>query len=158
MGADIAGADADGEIGEAHEPETHVLPLAIRGIRNPDYTFTIFGDDFDTRDGTCLRDYIHVTDLGEAHCKALDHLLGGGEGGAFNLGTGVGTTVKEIAAAVEKVAGRTLPKVIGPRRVGDPSALVASPEKAARVLGWRAKHSDIENIVRTAWAWHEKHG
>lgn len=151
-----AGADLDGEIGEDHEPETHVIPLAVRGIQNPDYTFTILGDDFDTRDGTALRDYIHVNDLADAHCKALDHLLAGGESGAFNLGTGVGTTVKEIATAVERVAGRPLPKVVGPRRAGDPPALVASPEKAARILGWRPKHSDIETIMRSAWAWHQK--
>ena len=136
----------------------HVIPLAVRGIQNPDYKFTIFGDDFDTRDGTALRDYIHVADLADAHCKALDHLMAGGASDAFNLGTGVGTTVKEIAAAVEKAAGKELPKVVGPRRAGDPAALVASPEKAGRVLGWRPKHSDIETIVRTAWAWHAKHG
>jgi UDP-arabinose 4-epimerase len=153
-----AGADLDGEIGEHHEPETHVIPLAIRGIQQPDYTFTIFGDDFDTRDGSALRDYIHVSDLGDAHVKALDYLMAGGASEAFNLGAGIGTTVKEIAAAVEKVAGKPLPKVVGPRRAGDPPSLVASPAKAERILGWRAKHSDIETIVRSAWAWHAKHG
>jgi UDP-arabinose 4-epimerase len=149
-----AGADPDGEIGERHEPETHVIPLAIRGALNDDYAFTIFGDDFDTRDGTAVRDYVHVADLGDAHCRALDRLLEGGESDVFNLGTGVGTTVREIADAVERVAGRKLPRTVGPRRPGDPAALVASAEKAERVLGWRPRHSDIDTIIRSAWRWH----
>ena len=149
-----AGADVDGEIGERHEPETHVIPLAIHGALNDDYKFTIFGSDFDTRDGTAVRDYIHVADLADAHCRALDRLSGGGESDVFNLGTGVGTTVAEIAAAVERVAGKPLPRAIGPRRSGDPPALVASAEKAERVLGWRPQHSDIDTIIRSAWRWH----
>jgi UDP-glucose-4-epimerase GalE len=153
-----AGADAAGEIGESHEPETHVIPLAIRGAMQPDYVFTIFGDDFDTRDGTAVRDYIHVADLGEAHCKALDYLMAGGRSEAFNLGTGVGTTVKEIAAAVERAAGRSFPRRIGPRRTGDPPALVASAEKARAILGWQARQSDIDYIIETAWRWHAQHG
>lgn len=149
-----AGADPDGAIGERHEPETHVIPLAIRGALRNDYTFTIFGNDFDTRDGTGLRDYIHVADLADAHCRALEYLLGGGASDVFNLGTGNGTTVEEIAAAVEYVSGKKLPRKIGPRRAGDPPALVASAEKAERILGWKPQHSDIKNIIASAWRWH----
>ena len=150
-----AGADSDGETGERHEPETHLIPLAIRGVKRSDYEFTIFGDDFDTRDGTCVRDYIHVEDLADAHMRALDYLMAGGKSDAFNLGTGVGTTVFEIASAVERVAGRKLPRKIGPRREGDPPALFAAAQKAADVLGWVPKRN-IDDIIRTAWAWHEK--
>jgi UDP-arabinose 4-epimerase len=149
-----AGADPDGAIGERHEPETHVIPLAIRGALKNDYTFTIFGNDFDTRDGTGLRDYIHVADLADAHCRALEYLLKGGASDVFNLGTGIGTTVEEIAAAVEFVSGKKLPRKIGPRRAGDPPALVASAEKALRILGWKPQHSDIKNIIASAWRWH----
>ena len=149
-----AGADPEGEIGERHEPETHVIPLAAKGALRDDYAFTIFGDDFDTRDGTCVRDYVHVADLASAHLKAAEHLLAGGEGGAFNLGTGVGTTVKEIADAIEAVSGRPLARTIGPRRAGDPPVLVASNAKAKAVLGWAPQRSDIGTIVRDAWAWH----
>lgn len=149
-----AGADASGEIGERHEPETHAIPLAIQGALQPDYTFTIFGDDFDTRDGTGLRDYIHVTDLADAHRRAVDYLMRGGKSDVFNLGTGIGTTVAEIAAAVERVAGRPVPRKVGPRRAGDPPALYASNAKAREILGWDPQHSDIDNIIRTAWRWH----
>jgi len=148
-----AGADGDGEVGERHVPETHVIPLAARGALRDDYVFTIFGDDFETRDGTCVRDYIHVTDLGAAHAAAADYLLKGGEAMAFNLGTGDGTTVKEIADAVEKASGRPLPRKIGPRRAGDPPVLVASNARAKSVLGWTPKHSSIDEIVSSAWAW-----
>lgn len=149
-----AGADASGVIGERHEPETHVIPLAIEGALKPGYTFTIFGDDFDTRDGTGLRDYIHVTDLADAHKRAIEYLVSGGKSDVFNLGTGIGTTVAEIAAAVERVSGRPLPRKVGPRRAGDPPALYAANDKAREILGWEPKHSDIENIIRTAWRWH----
>ena len=149
-----AGADAAAEIGERHEPETHVIPLAIRGARRNDYAFTIFGDDFETRDGTCVRDYIHVSDLADAHVLAVEYLMAGGEAGAFNLGTGAGTTVAEIAAAVEKAAGRPLPRKVGARRAGDPPALIASSDKARAVLGWTPKRSSIAEIVDSAWRWH----
>ena len=149
-----AGADPEGEIGERHDPETHVIPLAIRGALSDDYAFTVFGDDFPTRDGTCVRDYVHVADLAEAHRLAADHLTTGGEGGAFNLGTGVGTTVKEIADAVERASGRPLRRTVGPRRAGDPPALVASNTRAREVLGWTPGRSDIDTIVADAWAWH----
>jgi UDP-arabinose 4-epimerase len=153
-----AGADATAEIGERHEPETHVIPLAIRGARRSDYAFTIFGDDFETRDGTCVRDYVHVSDLADAHVLAIDYLMAGGEAGAFNLGTGAGTTVAEIAAAVEKASGCPLPRKIGPRRAGDPAALIASSDKARAVLGWTPKRSGIDEIVESAWRWHAHDG
>ena len=151
-----AGADPDTEIGERHDPEPHVIPLAIRGAMRDDFTFTILGDDFDTRDGTCVRDYIHVVDLADAHKRAIQYMADGGKSDYFNLGTGNGTTVKEIADAVQKRAGRELPRKIGDRRPGDPPALIADPFKAKRVLGWEATHSDIDFIVDTAWKWHEK--
>ncbi len=150
-----AGADPDGETGERHEPETHLIPLAIRGMMQDGFELTIFGDDFDTRDGTCVRDYIHVADLAAAHARALDYLDQGGASDAFNLGTGTGTTVREIVEAVEAVSGAPVRQAVGPRRPGDPPALVASAEKAARVLGWTPARSDIETIIRTAWAWHK---
>lgn len=148
-----AGADAEGEVGERHEPETHVIPLAARGALRDDYTFTIFGDDFDTRDGTCVRDYVHVSDLGRAHAAAAEYLLAGGAAEFFNLGTGNGTTVKEIADAIERVSGRPLPRRVGPRREGDPAVLVASNVRAKTVLGWEATQSSVDEIVRTAWDW-----
>ena len=153
-----AGADAEGQIGERHEPETHVIPLAIRGALASDYVFSIFGDDFDTRDGTAVRDYIHVSDLADAHCRALNHLHNGGQSEIFNLGTGTGTTVAEIAGAVERVAGRPLPRRVIGRRAGDPPALIASAAKAERILGWKPRHSSIDNIVATAWRWHAQGG
>ncbi len=151
-----AGASPDGDIGERHEPETHVIPLAARGALRDDYRFTIFGDDFDTRDGTCVRDYVHVSDLGRAHAAAADYLMQGGAAQFFNLGTGEGTTVKEIADAIEKVSGKPLPRRVGPRRAGDPAVLVASNARAREVLGWTPTQSSIEEIVRTAWAWARK--
>jgi UDP-arabinose 4-epimerase len=153
-----AGADPAAEIGERHEPETHVIPLAARGALRDDYQFTLFGDDFDTRDGSCVRDYVHVSDLGDAHAAAAAHLMAGGEGGFFNLGTGVGTTVKEIADAVEAQAGKPLRRTIGPRRAGDPAVLVASNDKAKAVLGWSPRRSDIATIVEDAFRWHRKAG
>jgi UDP-arabinose 4-epimerase len=151
-----AGADAEGEVGERHEPETHVIPLAARGALRDDYVFTIFGDDFETRDGTCVRDYVHVSDLGRAHAAAADYLLGGGAAMAFNLGTGHGTTVKEVADAIEAVSGRALPRRIGPRRAGDPAVLVASNTRAKAVLGWAPQQSSIDEIVQSAWSWAKK--
>ncbi len=148
-----AGASGDGDIGERHEPETHVVPLAMQGALSSDYEFTIFGDDFETRDGTCLRDYIHVSDLAQAHAAAAAYLLRQGSSEILNLGTGRGTTVGEIADAVEEVAGKPLARHIGPRRPGDPGSLVASYEKARTLLGWEPRESSIEQIVRSAWAW-----
>lgn len=153
-----AGADPDGDIGERHEPETHLIPLAIRGAIEGDFELTIFGSDFDTKDGTCIRDYIHVTDLAEAHLKALEYLQAGGGSDVFNLGTGNGVSVSEIAAGVERVGGLAVRRRVGERRVGDPPALVASAEKAKRVLGWTAKRSDIDTILNDAWNWQLKDG
>lgn len=153
-----AGADPDGQIGERHDPEPHVIPLAIRGALSGDHVFTVHGDDYDTRDGTAVRDYIHVADLADAHVRALRHLMRDGEAGAFNLGTGRGVSVAEIAAAVERAAGRAFPRKTGPRRPGDPPVLVASAEKARRMLGWSPRRSDIETIIATAWRWHAQQG
>ena len=130
-----AGASPDLDIGERHEPETHVIPLAARGALRDDYQFTIFGDDFDTRDGTCVRDYIHVTDLGAAHAAAADYLMKGGKAGAFNLGTGEGTTVKEIADAIEKVSGKPLARSIGPAARGRPAGAGGLQRQGARDPG-----------------------
>jgi UDP-arabinose 4-epimerase len=153
-----AGADPSGEVGERHEPETHVIPLAIRGVMDGGYTFNILGADYPTRDGTAVRDYIHVTDLADAHRRALDYVRLTKGFDVFNLGTGDGVTVKEVADAVERVAGAPLRRAIAPRRAGDPAALVANAAKAERVLGWRPTHSDITTIVETAWAWRQRDG
>ncbi len=151
-----AGADPDGMVGERHEPETHLIPLCIEGVLNDSFTLTINGTDFDTRDGTCVRDYIHVMDLADAHLKALDYLDVGGASDAFNLGTGTGTTVLEIVEAVERVSGKPVPRKNGARRPGDPPALVASAEKAAHILGWKPVQSDVDSVIQTAWGWHLK--
>lgn len=151
-----AGADFDTETGERHEPETHLIPLALQGQLKDGFELTVFGDDFDTRDGTCVRDYIHVMDLADAHLRALDYLQAGHPSNVFNLGTGTGTTVMEIVEAVERVSGAPVRRKVGARREGDPPALVASARKALEVLGWEPKHSDIDTIIQTAWAWHQK--
>ena len=151
-----SGCDADGEIGERHEPETHVIPLILRGVMQDDYAFTINGNDFPTRDGTCVRDYVHVADLASAHVQALHYLDEGGNTDAFNLGTGKGTTVSELVSAVERVSGLSIPRKYGPRRDGDPPSLVAAPDKARKVLGWLPEQSDIDHILRTAKLWAEQ--
>jgi len=148
-----AGCDADGEIGERHEPETHVIPLAIAAALTADGCFDVNGSDFDTRDGTAVRDFIHVADLADAHVLAGERLLGATGFDAFNLGTGTGTSVLEIAAAVEQATGRSLARRLCARRQGDPATLVASAEKARAELGWTPQCSSIENIVSTALAW-----
>ena len=151
-----AGADPDGLVGERHEPETHLIPLCIEGILNDTFTLTVNGDDFDTRDGTCIRDYIHVMDLADAHLKALDYLDDGGASDAFNLGTGTGTSVMEIVESVERISGKPVPRKTGPRRPGDPPALVASAAKAERILGWKPVQSDVDSVIQSAWTWHRK--
>ena len=151
-----AGADPDGEIGECHEPETHLVPLALDAAAGVGKPLTIFGEDYDTPDGTCIRDYIHVSDLAEAHVAALQALLGGAESNAYNLGTGNGFSVRQVLDAVQKVTGRAVPHSIGSRRAGDPAALVADPSAANRDLGWLPRTSDLDSIVATAWAWHQK--
>ncbi|MCL6682439.1 UDP-glucose 4-epimerase GalE [Sphingomonas alba] len=151
-----AGADPDCETGERHDPETHLIPLALDAAAGVGKPLTVFGEDYDTPDGTCIRDYIHVADLAEAHVAALQALLGGADSNAYNLGTGNGFTVRQVIDAVEKVTGRAVPHSIGPRRPGDPAALVADPSAANRDLGWRPRISDLDSIVATAWAWHQK--
>ncbi|MER8579613.1 UDP-glucose 4-epimerase GalE [Mesorhizobium sp. M1423] len=149
-----AGCDPDGEIGERHEPETHVIPLAIEAAIRPGRIFTVNGTDFDTRDGTAIRDYIHVTDLAHAHVLAGEKLLRDKGVHVYNLGTGAGTTVKELIEAVSRASGVRLEAVYGPRRAGDPPALVAAAEKAKRELGWVPEQSGIDNIVETALTWY----
>jgi len=149
-----AGADPDGEIGEAHEPETHLIPLVLRAATPGEFTLQVFGSDYATPDGTAVRDYIHVQDLAAAHVLALRALQGSAVNDAFNLGTGRGASVQEIIATVEKVTGAKVRYQMGPRRAGDPQALVASPDKAHAKLGWRATRSTLDMIIADAWAWH----
>lgn len=152
-----AGADPEGEVGESHDPETHLIPLAIFAAlgRGP---LSVFGVDYPTADGTAIRDYIHVTDLAEAHIAAVKYLRAGGETTSINLGTGAGLSVRQVMQMVEQVSGVPVPANYGPRRDGDAPALVADPGKAHRLLNWTPRHSSIESIVRTAWAWHSKQG
>jgi UDP-arabinose 4-epimerase len=149
-----AGADPEGELGEDHDPETHLIPLAIDAARGRRPSVDVFGTDYSTPDGTAIRDFVHVADLAAAHVRALRYLLDGGESLALNLGAGTGHSVLEVIAAVEKVSGRPVPVRESARRPGDPPALVADPRRAEAVLGWQARHSDLEFIVRTAWRWH----
>lgn len=153
-----AGADPDGQIGEDHEPETHLIPLAIKAARQGEPVLAIFGTDYETADGTAVRDYIHVTDLAKAHVLALEDLLGGGSSDALNLGTGQGFSVREVVTAIEAVSGRSVPVKEAPRRPGDPPILVSAPQHAYRRLGWRPEHSDLTSIIATAWRWHESVG
>lgn len=151
-----AGCDPDGDTGERHDPEPHVIPLAILGAMDGTFTFNILGGDYDTPDGTCVRDYVHVSDLGEAHALALKYLSDGGASEILNLGTGHGSSVMQLADAVSRVAGREVPRVIADRRPGDPPSLVASADKAKRVLGWEPRQSDLDTILTTAWAWFQQ--
>ncbi|MCB4825114.1 UDP-glucose 4-epimerase GalE [Roseicella aerolata] len=150
------GADVDGEIGELRDPETHLIPRAMMALQGHVRDFAVFGSDFPTPDGTAIRDYIHVSDLADAHAGALDALLGGHPGGAYNLGTGRGASVLEVLRMIERVTGEELPAVTGRRREGDPAALVADPTLARRELGFVPRSSDLETIVGTAWAWHRR--
>lgn len=148
-----AGADEAGRIGEAHEPETHAIPLALQTILGLRSGFKLFGDDYETRDGTAVRDYVHVSDLADAHVRALRYLLDGGETTVFNLGTGDGTTVRELIAAIQRVTNRPFPIEVASRRAGDAPCLVADSRRAQAVLGWSPQRS-LDDIVRTAWRWH----
>jgi len=148
-----SGSSPDGLIGEDHDPETHLIPRVMMAVTGEIDKVEVFGTDYDTPDGTCVRDYIHVEDLADAHGRALDHLAAGGESIRCNLGTGVGVSVKEIISAVEEVTGRTVPVEYGPRRPGDPDKLVADPALAEKALGWVAKRRDVRDMVRSAWAW-----
>jgi UDP-glucose 4-epimerase len=147
-----AGADAAAGLGERHDPETHLIPIVLDAALGRRSAVTVFGRDYDTPDGTCIRDYVHVVDLCEAHLVALEHLASGGEGGSFNLGTGEGHSVAEVIEVARKVTGRDIPVKDGERREGDPPRLVAAVDKAARILGWRAKKKALEDIVADAWA------
>ncbi|WP_118857350.1 UDP-glucose 4-epimerase GalE [Sphingomonas mesophila] len=148
-----AGADRDGRIGERHDPETHLIPLALDAASGKGPPLKLFGDDYPTPDGTCIRDYIHVADLADAHVRALDAM---DAFQAYNLGTGRGASVRQILDTVERVTGRAVPHDIAPRRPGDPPSLVADPSRAMAALGWKPKLSDLDTIVATAWAWHQR--
>jgi UDP-arabinose 4-epimerase len=152
-----AGADPDGEIGEEHEPETHLIPLAIAAAMSGAPPLQVYGSDYPTPDGTAVRDYVHVSDLAEAHVLALQWLSSGGASQSLNLGTGQGHSVREVVDMVGQVGGRTVPSAVAPRRPGDPPRLVADPSCANRVLGWQPRHSSLREIIETAWRWHEAH-
>jgi UDP-glucose-4-epimerase GalE len=148
-----AGADSDGQLGESHMPETHLIPLVLQAVLTG-APLNVFGDDYPTRDRTCMRDYIHVSDLADAHVLALEYLLDGGPSVALNLGTGNGYSIREVIEAAQAITGREVPYRMVPRRPGDPAILVADPSRAERTLGWRAQQSALKNIVSTAWTWH----
>jgi UDP-glucose 4-epimerase len=151
------GADVEAGLGEEHDPETHLIPLLLRAVRTGE-PVTIFGDDYDTPDGTCIRDYIHVSDLADAHVRALECLLAGGPSAAYNAGTGRGHSVLEVVRAVEEVTGRTVPRVVGPRRSGDAPVLVADPSRLKAALGWQPRYTDLRDIVATAWEFERRRG
>ena len=151
------GAHPNGKIGEAHNPETHLIPLVLQVPNGKREYISVFGNDYDTKDGTCVRDYIHVNDLAQAHILAMEYLSKGGESNIFNLGNGVGFTVKEVIEMARKVTNHTIPIREEERRAGDPSVLIASSEKARKVLGWKPQYADLETIISTAWKWHVNH-
>ena len=151
------GAHSSGEIGEDHSPESHLIPLILQVPNGKREFISVFGNDYDTKDGTCVRDYIHVTDLAQAHILAVKYLQNSGESDIFNLGNGVGFTVKEVIETSRKVTGHPIPAKMAQRRPGDPARLIASSEKAKKILGWSPKHNSLEEIISTAWLWHKKH-
>jgi UDP-glucose 4-epimerase len=151
-----AGADPEGRIGEWHSPETHAIPIAIETALGRRPHFQVLGTDYETRDGSCVRDFVHVLDLADAHTRAIEHLLNNGTSHALNLGTGHGTTVKELLATVQQVVGRDFNIQYGPRRDGDSPALVADNALAKRTIGWSPRH-DLQSIIGTAWNWHSNH-
>lgn len=151
-----AGCDPDAEIGELHDPETHLIPLALAAAAGKRPELVVFGSDLATPDGTCVRDYVHVTDLAEAHLGAMRRLMSGGASGAFNLGTGSGCSVLEIIRAVDRATGKKTPFRLGPPRAGDPLFLVADNRRATEALAWKPRYADIDSIVKTAWRWFEK--
>ncbi|MGQ9659603.1 MAG: UDP-glucose 4-epimerase GalE [Thermochromatium sp.] len=148
-----AGADPEGELGEEHLPETHLIPLALQAAAGLGPRLQVFGTDYPTPDGSCIRDYIHVADLAEAHVKSLAHLRAGALSGAFNLGTGQGASVLEVITTIERVTGRLVPHEIGPRRPGDPPVLYANADKARRLLGWEPRYRDLAETIEHAWNW-----
>ena len=151
------GADESGTIGEAHNPESHLIPLILQVPNGKRETISIYGTDYDTPDGTCIRDYIHVTDLAQAHILAVKYLANGGKSDIFNLGNGVGYSVREVIETARKVTGHPIPATESSRRAGDPARLVASSEKAKKILGWKPVHDSLEEIISSAWNWHKNH-
>ena len=152
-----AGAHPSGEIGEAHASESHLVPIVLQVALGQRDAISVFGDDYPTPDGTCIRDYVHVTDLAAAHILAVDHLLAGGSSDVFNLGSGNGFSVKEVIEVARKVTGHPIPVEIAPRRPGDPAQLVASSAKIRQALGWSPQQKSVEAIVSSAWVWHQAH-
>ncbi|MDN6625721.1 MAG: UDP-glucose 4-epimerase GalE [Pisciglobus halotolerans] len=153
----VAGAETDGSIGEDHDPETHLIPIVLQTALGQREQLFIFGDDYDTPDGTCIRDYVQVTDLIQAHILALRYLKDGNESAVFNLGSNRGFSVMEILEAAREVTGKEILAEIAERRAGDPSVLIAASDKAKTVLGWKPKYNSIKDIIATAWNWHQKH-
>ena len=151
-----AGADPDGDIGEDHVPETHLIPLILKAAHGQKKDITVFGDDYPTEDGTCIRDYIHINDLAHAHILALEKLFNGSSGGSYNLGNGNGYSVKQVINTAKKITGRSILCKIDKRREGDPAVLVGSSKKAIDELGWKPQFADLDSIIETAWKWHEK--
>lgn len=151
------GADESGTIGEAHNPESHLIPLILQVPNGKRETISIYGTDYDTPDGTCIRDYIHVTDLAQAHILAVKYLANGGKSDIFNLGNGVGYSVREVIETARKVTGHPIPATESSRRAGDPARLVASSEKAKKILVWKPVHDSLEEIIASAWNWHKNH-
>ncbi|MBL0386483.1 UDP-glucose 4-epimerase GalE [Tumebacillus sp. ITR2] len=151
-----AGASEDARIGEAHDPETHLIPLVLQTALGQRESLSIFGNDYNTPDGTCVRDYIHVRDLADAHARALQALENGKPSGSYNVGTGQGYSVLEIVEAARRITGREIPTILAPRREGDPDVLVAQVDKIAADLGFTAKHSDLETLITSAWNWHSQ--
>ncbi|MBZ5753119.1 MULTISPECIES: UDP-glucose 4-epimerase GalE [Metabacillus] len=152
-----AGALPDGEIGEDHEPESHLIPIILQVALGQRESIGIFGEDYPTEDGTCIRDYIHVMDLANAHWLALEHLRENESTDVFNLGNGKGFSVKEVIETARHVTGQSIPEVVSSRRAGDPAVLIASSEKAQTVLGWKPKYNNLETIIETAWNWYQSH-
>ncbi|WP_141434070.1 UDP-glucose 4-epimerase GalE [Bacillus sp. 03113] len=153
----VAGAHMKGKLGEDHDPETHLIPIILQVALGKRDKLMVFGDDYDTHDGTCIRDYIHVTDLADAHILALEKLRKENTSGTYNLGNGNGFTVKEMIDAARKVTGKEIPAEIAPRRAGDPAKLVASSEKAIKELGWKPRYTSIEEMIESAWKWFLQH-
>ena len=151
------GAHISGKIGEAHNPETHLIPIILQAANGKREHISIFGTDYNTPDGTCIRDYIHVTDLAQAHILAVEYLLNGGESNIFNLGNGVGFSVREVIETAKKVTGKEIKVFEEERRAGDPAILIASSDKAKNILGWKPEYDDLSTIIETAWKWHSTH-
>ena len=153
----VAGSLGDGSIGEDHNPETHLIPLILQVPLKKREFISVYGTDYPTPDGTCIRDYIHVLDLADAHIKAVEYLEAGNESNIFNLGNGVGFSVKEMIEAAKEATGKEIKVVLGDRRAGDPAQLIASSEKANKILGWTPKFTDVKDIIKDAWAFHTAH-